>query len=44
MLRAASIFCVFVFSADYFRPLFLRRRQRSIVFLRSFVAWRATSL
>ena len=38
MLRAASVFCFFAFKADYFRALFLRRRQRSIVFLRSFVA------
>src|SRR5262249_13744778 len=29
---------LFAFSANYFRALFLRRRQRSIVFLRSFVA------
>jgi hypothetical protein len=38
MLRAASIFCFFAFSADYFRALFLRRRQRSFVFLRPLVA------
>jgi hypothetical protein len=38
MLRVASIFCFLAFSADYFRALFLRLRQRSIVFLRFFVA------